>query len=67
MYLLTNYKHSTQKTYFLVSSGCSNISHFEVVTAKNKIKKDSISEAKNAYNRTDVIRIIVLKPKLFIY
>lgn len=39
MYLLTNYKHSTQKTYFLVSSGCSNISHFEVVTAKNKIKK----------------------------
>lgn len=66
MYLLTNYKHSTHKTYFLVSSGCSNISHFEVVTAKNK-KKDSISETKNAYNRTDVIRIIVLKPELIIY
>lgn len=37
------------KTHFFVSSGCSKISHFEVVTATGQTK-DSIT--KNAYNRT---------------
>lgn len=54
----------TDKTHFFASSGCSNISHFEVVTAKEQTQ-DSITETKNSYNRTG--DNTVLKYKLFRY